>query len=447
MSKNKVHYYILDTSALLFDPASLISYPESLVIIPVSVLEELDKHKDRQDEVGKNARTVNRKLYELKSSGDLSKGVLDTESRVTVQIFPENIEDIPTSLNKDIADNKILSVCFTVGKTLRGSKKKITLVTNDLNLGLKAEAYGIKTEAFVSAEIFKPSGYKGHRLLEEDSDLSIDHIYQYGYIDCPKRLKLNNNEYCLITNKAKGKQSVRVKYLKGKLYRLPNDYNAFGIEPRNNEQDYALDLLLDPEIKLVTLTGLAGSGKTLLSVAAGLKQTLEKDDKLYDRLLISRSLVVLSGKDRLGYLKGGLKEKLDPYLLPLKDAIDQVVGENSGFDYLTLTSDSPNGRKPKIEIEALQYIRGRSLRGVYFIVDEAQNLTLAELKAIISRMGEGSKIVLLGDLEQIDNQYLTPQTSGLAQVIEKFKDSEIAGHVQLIEGVRSKLATEAAERL
>ena len=224
-------------------------------------------------------------------------------------------------------------------------------------------------------------------------------------------------------------------------------------KPLNNEQKFAIDLLLDPKIKLVTLTGLAGSGKTLISVAAGLAQTLEHPQE-YDRLVISRSLVLLSGKDKLGFLKGGVQEKLAPYLLPLKDAIDQLMPDSDAFDYLTATNfndpdsnGSSSKSKPKIEIEPLQYIRGRSLRDVYFIIDESQNLTLNEVKTIVSRAGEGTKIILLGDLHQIDNPYISKSTNGLAQVIERFKDSKIAGHISLREGVRSALATEAAEKL
>ena len=210
--------------------------------------------------------------------------------------------------------------------------------------------------------------------------------------------------------------------------------------PMNNEQSYAMDLLMDPNISLVTLSGKAGCGKTLISVACGLEQTIGRKP-VYNKLIISRSLEPLSGKDRIGFLKGSLDEKLAPYILPLKDAIDQCLGgKEDGFDYLKEFDR-------RIEIEPLQYIRGRSIPGVFFIVDEAQNLTKQQIKAIITRMGEGSKIILLGDLDQIDNFYVTKYSNGLAQTIDRFKSSTLAGHVELAKGVRSALATEAADKL
>ena len=448
--KYKNHTFVLDTSALLFDTQSLTHFSGNKVVIPVSVLEELDKHKDRLDEVGFNGRVVIRKLHELKKLGNLSKGVLDPESKVTVQLFEEGQAVIPDSLNPDLNDNRILSVAISLSK-LKKNKGKIHLVTNDSNLGLKASAFGINSFEFQPTSIYvKSDEYTGYREVEESEDLIINDLYKRGAaIPVPHELKdLNENEYLNIKNSATNQSCLAV-YRNGYI-RQVNNRKVYNITPLNSEQRFALDLLVDPEIKLVTLTGLAGSGKTLLSVAAGLFQCIE-EDPTYDRLVISRSLVVMSGKDKLGFLKGSLKEKLDPYLLPLKDAVDQVIGEGSkGYEYLTATTDGPDNsrsRKPKIEIEPLQYIRGRTLRNVYFIIDEAQNLTKQEVKTIISRAGEGTKIILLGDVDQIDNTYLSKQTNGLTQVIESFKDSKIAGHISLRDGVRSDLATEAAERL
>lgn len=448
--KIKNGHFVIDTSALLFDPASLTFFPKSHVYIPVSVLQELDGHKDRLDEVGSNARTVNRTLYDLKKVGDLNKGVKCPDKDVIVHVVPEELDDIPVSLSKESPDNRILSVCITLLKDEK-LKDKVYLITNDLNLGLKAEAYGIKNFAFQPEAKYVKTEYKGYREIEDAEDLVIDDLYQKKSLSCPKRLSALENEYFIIKNKM-SKQSAMCVHREGKLLLIDNDISCMGIKPLNSEQMFALDLLLDPDIKLVTLTGLAGSGKTLLSIAAGLHQCTGMKGE-YERMMISRSLVLLSGKDKLGYLKGGIKEKLEPYLLPLKDAIDQVMGEdNLAFEYLTGSiSDNPdknvNKKQPKIEIEPLQYIRGRSLRNVFFIIDEAQNLTLSEVKTIISRAGEGAKIVLLGDTHQIDNPYLTKHTNGIAQVIERFKESKIAGHISLREGVRSELATEAAERL
>lgn len=447
--KSKDNYYILDTSALLFDPSSLTFFKDNNVIIPISVLQELDHNKDRMDEAGRNAREVNRTLNDLKKLGSLSKGVMCPKSNVKIFIFAENLEDVPESLDRSVVDDRILSVCLTLVKSKGITAKKVHLVTNDFNLGLKASAYGIDSFDYQPKGKYQKTSYMGHREIEETNKIVINKIYENGSVPCPKSLKAFENEYFLIKNKTT-KQSARCIHKDGYLYKMKSDSRCYHIKPLNNEQAYALDLLLDPEIKLVTLTGLAGSGKSLLSVASGLLQVIE-NDSIYEKLMLSRSLVVLSGKDKLGYLKGGIKEKLAPYLLPLNDAVDQVLGEDSGgLEYLSTAQEGKDGKKvskPKIEIEPLMYIRGRSLRDVFFIIDEAQNLTLTEVKTIISRAGEGTKVVLLGDTHQIDNPYLSKQTNGLAQVVERFKDSKIAGHVGLVKGVRSVLATEAANRL
>lgn len=452
--KFKSHYFIFDTSSLLFDPNSLTYFKGNHVYIPVSVIQELDNHKDRLDHIGYNARLINKQLHSLKRLGSLNKGVQDPVGGVSVKLVPERLEDIPESLDKTLPDNRILSVCLTLLKDQK-LKSKVHLVTNDLNLGLKAEAYGVHSIEFQpETSVTKDEFYKGYREIEEDNDCLVGTIYKAKSIPCPPRLDASENECFLIRN-SMSKQSVRCIHQGGHLQLIEPDLGCYNIAPLNNEQAYAMKMLLDPEIKLIALTGIAGSGKTLISMATALAQTIDRDEARYEKIIISRSLILLSGKDKLGFLKGSLREKLEPYLLPMKDAIDQVLGEKAAaFDYLTagLSNEGAGmsgqrNRRPKIEIEPLQYIRGRSLRNVIMIVDEAQNLTLAEVKAIVSRIGEGSKIVLLGDVDQVDNQYLTRQTNGLSQVIQKFKGSKLFGHIYLTGGCRSELATEAAERL
>lgn len=445
----KKHFFVIDTSSLLFDPSSLGYFKGNTLIIPVSVIQELDKHKDRPDQVGNHARLINRHLHALKKLGRLDKGVLDPETSVTIKIMHEDPADVPTSLDKNSADDRILSVCFTLIKDKKKANK-VHLVTNDINLSLKAAAYSIDSFEFEPEDFYSTSDYLGYSLLEESIDLNIDDIYKQKGTILPKDIKLEENECVLIKN-PNNKKSVRCIHKSGLLRLIEPKLRCCNITPLNNEQAFAMHILLDPSIKLITLTGTAGTGKSIVTAAAGLSQTIEPRSAIYERIMISRSLVLLSGKDKLGFLKGSLKEKLDPYILPLKDAIDQAIGEKSGgFEYLTLSStdmETNQTRKPKIEIEPLQYIRGRSLRKAFFIVDEAQNLTLSEIKTIVSRIGEDSKIVLLGDLDQIDNAYLSRQNNGLAQVIERFKGSKIAAHITLEEGVRSELASEAAERL
>lgn len=443
----KKNYYVLDTSSLLFDPASLTHFSGHNVIIPVSVLQELDKHKDRLDEVGSNARTVNRKLYELKKFGNLYDGVEEPDSKVFIKIAQEVITDVPHSLDASENDNKILSVCLTLSK-IKNRKNRIYLVTNDLNLGLKSEAYEIKSLEFKPEEKYKKTEYCGYREVEEADDLIINDLYTSKQIICPIRLDAIENEYFIIKNKISNKSALAI-YKRGNLNLFETPHCYSNIKPLNVEQKFAMDLLLNPDIKLVTLTGCAGTGKTILSIAAGLYQCIEPRNKKYEKLMLSRSLTVLSGKDRIGFLKGDLKNKLEPFLLGYKDAIDQVIGQDSqGFEYLTASMDNnKKGFTPKIEIEPLSYIRGRSLRDSYFIIDEGQNTTISELKTIISRAAEGCKIVILGDIMQIDSPYLSKYTNGLSQVVERFKGSNIAGHITLKEGVRSQLSAEAAERL
>ncbi len=446
MTKN--NYYVLDTSALLFDPFCLTYFSNNYVVITTSVIEELDKHKERIDEVGNNARSINRALYKFKEQGDLTTGVKDKKSGTTIMLLPEDLDDIPESLDRGKADNRILGVCFGLLRNKKIKLNQIHLVTNDLNFALKSEMYGIDSIEFKPAEKYQLTGYVGYREII-DGDLDISNLYELGKIDTPSLLNAIENEYFIFKNSST-KQSIRCVNRNNQLIKLDNiKYKCYGIKPLNNEQAFAMDLLLNPDIKLVTLTGTAGTGKTLLSVAAGLYQSLEKN-KTYERLIISRSLVLLSGRDKLGFLKGTIRDKLDPYLLPLKDAVDQVMGEsNNVFEYLTasLTDDRVNKSKPKIEIEPLIYIRGRSLRNAFFVIDESQNLTTSEIKTILSRAGENCKIVLLGDVTQVDNCYLNKESNGLAQTVEKFKGSKIAGHIYLREGLRSPLATEVANRL
>lgn len=443
----KGHYFVIDTSALLFDPTALTYFDGGTVLISVSVVQELDKHKDRSDHIGAIARSINRQLYELKKIGNLTTGV--KKDGVTIKIIQENLDDIPNTLDRHSMDDKILSVCFTLLKQ-KTKKNKVHLVTNDLNLSLKAAAYDIDSFDFQPETRYLEPEYKGFRNIDS-VEVDTQKFYKDRKIVCPDKLNPAENEFFYFTNPTTKGGLFRSIYREGFLHKLDDNVRCYKIKPLNNEQLYAMSLLLDPTIKLVTLTGYAGTGKTLISIAAGLVQCIEPDYRKYEKLIISRSLTVLAGKDKLGFLPGSLKEKLDPYLIPLRDAVDFVLGEKANaLDYLTATATGPNmniHNKPKVEIEPLQYIKGRTLRNSFFIVDEAQNLSLAEVKTIISRIGEDSKIILLGDADQIDNPYLNKINNGLSQVIEKFKGCKIYGHVDLKEGVRSALATEAAERL
>lgn len=447
----KNQYFVIDTSALLFDPTSLTYFTEGTVLLPVSVIQELDKHKDRQDHIGSIARSLNRQLYELHKLGDLSAGIKCPKFNVTIRVVKEDLNDVPPSLDKNCMDDRILSVCLTYLK-VKSRKNKVSLLTNDLNLSLKAAAYGVKNFDFQPEAKYFEAEYKGHRELIYTEDLNVNNLFipEERKIECPKTLNAIENEFFFI-KKQDGKGVARCVNKNGFLHKLDDNLRAYKIKPLNNEQLFALHLLMDPKVKVVALTGLAGSGKTILSCAAGLIQTIEPDKRKYEKLILSRSLVVLAGKDKLGFLPGTAKEKLDPYLIPLRDAIDFILGHKANaLDYFTATAtghDMSEPNKPRIEIEPLQYIKGRTLRSAYFIVDEAQNLSLQELKTIISRTDEFSKIILLGDADQIDNPYLNKTNNGLIQVIERFKGSHLFGHVALQEGIRSDVATLASKLL
>lgn len=446
MDKNELlsDYYVLDTSALLTDTSCLENFPNKIIAIPISVILELDKKKTRIDEIGKSARYIHKYLYNLTKKGDIRTGVLDENTKTTVMCVLEQEKDIPEGLDPVEADNRILSVCKTLQKKYRN--KKVTLVTNDFNLSLKASIYNVESLEFKGNNLVEVRNYKGHRKIKATKYLnsSIFAKAENNVVKLSSRNKYKfiENECVYIKKANKDQKNVIAIYKSGSLIKLKEDIKFNHIEAKNPEQFMLMNVLADPDISLVTITGLAGCGKSLCAVAAGLSQVLGKNPR-YEKLVISRSLEPLSGKDRIGFLKGTLDEKLAPYILPLKDAIDLALGgSKSSYEYLKQNGD-------KLEIEPLQYIRGRSMPNVFFIVDEAQNLTRKQVKAIITRMGEGSKLVLLGDIDsnQIDNIYVNTKTNGLSQTIEAFKNSKIAAHIELVDGVRSKLASECAERL
>lgn len=437
-------YYVLDTSALLTDVSCLENFPNKTIVIPISVILELDKQKTRIDEIGKSARYIHKYLYNLTKQGDIKKGILDTNTNTKIMCLLEQEKDIPKGLNPTEADNRILSVCKTLQKQYKN--KQITLVTNDFNLSLKASIYGVESLEFKGNNLVEVRGYRGHRRIKCTKYLNSKTFdaSENNIITLSKRNKYKffENECVYIKKSAKDQKNVIAIHKQGKLFKLKEDIRFNNIEAKNVEQFMLLNVLADPSISLVTITGLAGCGKSICAVAAGLSQVLGKNS-VYEKLVISRSLEPLSGKDRIGFLKGTLDDKLAPYILPLKDAIDLALGgSRSSYEFLKQNGD-------KLEIEPLQYIRGRSMPNVFFIVDEAQNLTRKQVKAIITRMGEGSKVVLLGDIDsnQIDNIYVNSKTNGLSQTIEAFKNSKIAAHIELVDGVRSELASECAERL
>ncbi len=434
-----VKNYVLDTNVLLHDARSLYAFADNNVIIPIYVIEELDTFKKDQAELGRNARQIARLLDEHRSGpGGLSQPQPMMNGGTIRIALPKSREMNPARDSRSM-DQRILEIALEV----RGEDKAnpTILVSKDINMRVRGDALGLETVDYEPEQISIEELYLGNRDLTVPAG-TIDQFYTDGSIavDAPG---LHANEF--LTLKDEGGKSALTRWDKAQGKALPVKKlreGVWGIKPRNREQHFALDLLLDDNIKLVTLVGKAGTGKTLLAIAAGLSKVTE--EQVYSKLLVSRPIFPL-GRD-IGYLPGDIEEKLNPWMQPIYDNLELLLGLNK--------SDKKDGRSYAelvdlgfVEIEPLTYIRGRSLPNVYMIVDEAQNLTPHEVKTIITRAGEGTKIILTGDPYQIDHPYLDASNNGLTTVAERFKNEAIAGHVILTKGERSPLAELATQIL
>ena len=435
--------FILDTNVLLYDADCLLSFDDNNIIIPLIVLEELDEHKRRPDEVGKNARRSVRMLDKFREKGSLDEGIqLDNGGTLTILGSDKITSSFPFSQDLDMStvDNIILAM----SKCLQATRKeKVILVTKDINVRVKCDALGINCEDFNKHKIIDKSEglYTGVRRANVSQEL-IDEIYTKKEIPFPHDILVDEiypNEFLVLKDQASGQGSAIVRYIKSQdvLRLIPEIKNSWGLMPRNKEQKFSFDILFDDDIRLVTLVGKAGTGKTLLAAAAALEQSFSKNAK-YKKVVISRPIQAV-GKD-IGYLPGDVYDKMAPWIAPIRDNLRYLFGDDK--DTLDMYVESG-----KIEIEAITYIRGRSISDAIIIIDEAQNLTTHELKTIITRVGENTKIILTGDIDQIDNTYLDATSNGLSYTVEKFKDYDIAAHVTLLKGERSKLATLGAEIL
>lgn len=447
-----IRTFILDTSTLLYNASCIRAFGSKNVVIPYPVLEELDRFKDREGEVGKNARQVVRELNALRKSGSLSSGVTVTPKggELTV-ILLDDKGSRSNSLDLSLADDRILNICLRVQETLatNGGGHQVVLVTKDINLAVKAEALGLVAQDFTSDKLVESAAdlYTGCAKITCPAKL-IDALYNGEVVltqdieeYIPEGDELYPNQYLSIcASDSPGKSILlRAGNPLDPLKVLKSPRPSWGVTPRNREQHFAFDALMDPNIPLVTLVGLAGSGKSLLSLACALEQV--HDLGVYDKLVVSRPIQPM-GKD-LGYLPGILAEKLDPWMGPVKDAINFLTrNRNPDEDAYRHMIDTG-----MLEVEALTYIRGRSIPNTLFLLDEAQDLTRAEIKTIISRMGENSKLIITGDVMQISNTYLDATNTGLANVVEKFKSHKVSAHVTLEKGERSILATIASEIL
>ena len=455
MSSKKV--YVLDTNIILTDYEALYKFGTHDIVVPLKVLEEIDEKKKRQDIVGFNARNFIKALDELREKGSLVKGVRISKGLGQIRARNGNIALLPDDFDKSLPDNIILSTALAEKE--ENPEKKIIVVSLDINLRVRCDSLGLACETYnenqvvtKSSEIF--TGYS--TLLVEDEFL--DQFYAGHELFLEKNEETKNfkpNQFIVMHSKINEKKSGIAKFVSfGKPLEKTREYvkskegTVFGLSPKNKEQQMALNLLMDPNVPVVTLMGTAGCGKTLLAVAAALEFVINgdaDDNKKYERIIISRPVMPL-GKD-IGFLPGTADEKLRPWIAPIEDNLDFLFSSKSNKVLKQRDPLEHYRENGVIQVEALTYIRGRSLSNAFIIFDECQNMTMHEIKTVLTRVGENTKIVLTGDVSQIDNLYLNDTNNGLTHVVEKFKDTELAGHITLIKGERSKVATFASKVL
>ncbi len=432
--------YILDTNVLLHDPNSLLYFDENCVLIPIEVIEEIDRFKREATERGQNARTFSRTLDSLRSKGRLSDGVpLSTGGKLKV-VFQKPGENGQVVVGSKTVDSRIVALALHIQKA--EPKTRTILVTKDINLRIKADALGLQAEDYESDRVMIKDLYTGMFDLSVPADKMLS-FRANGELELNGAQKYLPNEYCTLTEQGHPKRTALTKVDASGTRLMPivdSREGVWGIKPRNREQHFAFDALLDDRIKLVTLMGKAGTGKTLMAMAAGLKRTVL--DREFRRLVVARPTISM-GKE-LGFLPGSLEEKLSPWMQPIHDALELLSDLNMGQEHRRSNDLMRSG---SIVVEALSYIRGRSIANQFMVVDEAQNLTPLEVKTIITRVGHGTKIIFTGDPYQIDNPYVDSSSNGFNYIVSKFREQPIAAHIELQKGERSELAELAANLL
>lgn len=434
--------YVLDTNVLIHDPKALFSFADNDVVVPIYVIEEIDTLKRADGERGRNARVVARAIDDLRSKGSLVEGVsLNNGGNLFVEINGD-VTQLPFFIKKDVMDNRILATALEVKKN---RPEPVIMVTKDINMRIKADSMSMQVEDYETDTYEISELYSGFDDLELEDEPYKKFIKagRIKYIEILDKEPYANEMFNL---KCDNKSHLGVyKKDKKRIEKLTfSNIEIWGIRARNSEQECAVELLMDPNIRVVTLVGKAGTGKTLLALASALEQVVER--QLYKKIFIARPIIPM-GKD-IGYLPGGEREKLRPWVQPIYD----------NFDFLTSNKgneDKKGGEKVitglesmgLLKIEALTYIRGRSIPKGFLIIDEAQNLTPHEIKTIVTRAGADTKIVFTGDPYQIDNPYLDSNSNGLTYLAERFKSVQIAGHITLVKGERSELAELAAKLL
>lgn len=439
--------FVLDTNVLLHDPNAIFAFEENEVIIPAVVLEEIDSKKRNPEEIGRNARVVSRLLDALREKGHLHSGVtLGQGGSLKVELNHKSFIKVQEMFGEVTNDNRILAVAlnYHLEEQQSTDPRDVVLVSKDVLVRIKADVLGVPTQDYLTDRSAGPGDlYSGYSHIKVHPSI-IDEFYTYRSLQI-KSLNLNfslhPHEFVILKDEMGSGKSALLKVNEDVTQLDPlymSNEPVWGISARNAQQRMALELLLNDDIPLVTITGKAGTGKTLLTLAAGLFKT--EDEHKYKKLLIARPVVPM-GKD-IGYLPGEKEEKLRPWMQPIYDNLEYLFDTKKAGDIDKILMGLGS-----IQVEALTYIRGRSIPGQFIIIDEAQNLSRHEVKTIVSRVGEGSKIVLMGDPEQIDHPYLDSASNGLTYLVERFQKEGISGHITLEKGERSKLAQVAADLL
>jgi len=442
MAIKRSKIFVIDTNVILHDHQCIFNFEENDVVLPITVLEELDKFKRGSDQLNYQAREFVRLLDDLVKddlfNGGLSLGT--KKGKLKIETGKNFSDRMKASFREDIADHRILAITEYIKEN--NPKQKVVLITKDINLRMKAKSLGLDAEDYKNDKVTNTEIFdRGVSVREKCSDLLIAKLYEERYLslaDAAFEKEPFANDYFIFRG---DNTSALVRYdAVAKRFERVDKKTAYGIKPRNAEQTFLLNALLNSEIKLVAITGKAGTGKTLLALAAALAQ-----NDLYEQILLARPIVALSNRD-IGFLPGDADEKIRPYMQPLFDNLTVIKHcfNPRSVDYTRIEEME---KEERLVIAALAYIRGRSLSNSYFIVDEAQNLTPHEVKTIITRAGEGTKMVFTGDLHQIDSPYLDQQSNGLAYLSDRMKGQELFAHVNLVKGERSYLAELASDLL
>lgn len=430
--------FVLDTNVLLHDPDAIFSFKDNKVVIPMTVIEELDTFKKLNDERGRSARLISRSLDELRMVGKLSDGV-KLKSGGIIQIEMNHHDaDLPSDFAGQKADNQILSIALSI----KQKGERVIFITKDINLRIKAEILDLPTQDYEKSKVKIDELYSGWREMKVPA-AKIDQFYKNGKL--ATKQDLYANEFVMLKDESGSSKSALTKYSKKEQALMPifhQNSTPWGLKPLNIEQKFAIELMLCNDVNLVTLIGLPGAGKTILALACGLQKTVE--ERYFRKLYIARPIIPM-GRD-IGFLPGSKEEKLGAWMGAINDNLEFLMDRGhpdakteEKIDYLFSSG--------QIEVDSLTYIRGRSLPQQYIIIDDAQNLTPHEVKTIISRAGNGTKIVLTGDPYQIDNPYLDASSNGLTYLVERFKGQELFGHITFSKSERSALAALSSELL